>query len=92
MRTVQADSCSNYEQIDTLFMSVGGQEGGLGVWCGGGGGHPEIQNLCGGLCGGGKFWQIFCVLFILFEAHIQQGVYHLFEHSQLKQTVIWRCG
>jgi hypothetical protein len=27
MRTVQADSCLNSEQIDTLFTSVGGQEG-----------------------------------------------------------------
>jgi len=32
MRTVQADSCLNSEQIDTLFISVGGQEGGLGGW------------------------------------------------------------
>ena len=30
MRTVQAESCLNSEQIDTLFISVGGQEGGLG--------------------------------------------------------------
>ena len=30
MRTVQADSCLHSEQIDTLLMSVGGQEGGLG--------------------------------------------------------------
>ena len=29
-RTVQTDSCLNSEQIDTLFMSVGGQEGGFG--------------------------------------------------------------
>jgi len=29
MRTVQADSCSNSEQIDTLFISVGGKEGGF---------------------------------------------------------------
>ena len=34
MRTVQADSCLNSEQIDTLFNHVGGQDGGLGV-----GGH-----------------------------------------------------
>jgi len=27
MRTVQANSCSNSEQIDTLFISVRGQEG-----------------------------------------------------------------
>jgi len=27
MRTVQADSYLNSEQIDTLFISVGGQEG-----------------------------------------------------------------
>jgi len=30
MRTVQADSCLNSEQIDTLFISVGGQEGFFG--------------------------------------------------------------
>ena len=40
MRTVQADSCLNSEQIDTFFSSVGGQEGGFGggggsVWAGG---------------------------------------------------------
>jgi hypothetical protein len=42
MRTVQADSCLNSEQIDTRFISVGGQEGGWG-----GGGHfgPETQTL-----------------------------------------------
>jgi len=34
MRTVQADSCLHSEQIDTLLISVGGQEGGFG---GGGG-------------------------------------------------------
>jgi len=33
MRTVQADSCSNSEQIDTLFISVGVRKG-----VGGGGG------------------------------------------------------
>ena len=30
MRTVQTDSCLESEQIDTLFISVGRQEGGLG--------------------------------------------------------------
>jgi hypothetical protein len=40
MRTVQADSCLNSEQIDTLFISVGGQEGGWGGHFG-----PEAQNL-----------------------------------------------
>ena len=30
MRNVQADSCLNSEQIDTLFISVGGQEWGFG--------------------------------------------------------------
>ena len=44
MRTVQADSCMNSEQIDTLFASVGGQEGGFG----GGGGilgrRPKIYT------------------------------------------------
>ena len=32
IRTVQADSCLNSEQIDTLFISLGGQEGGFGGW------------------------------------------------------------
>jgi len=38
---VQADGCLNFEQNDTLFISVGDQERGLG-----GGGHfgPEAQN------------------------------------------------
>ena len=42
MRTVQAVSCLSSEQIDTLFISVGGQEG-----FGEGGGYigPEAQNL-----------------------------------------------
>jgi len=42
MRTVQADSCLNSEQNDTLFSSMGGQEEGLGR-----GGHlgSEAQNL-----------------------------------------------
>ena len=43
MIIVQADSCLNSEQIDTLFISVGGQEGGLGR--GGGYFGPEAQNL-----------------------------------------------
>ena len=30
MRTVQADSCLNSDRIDTLFISVRGQEGALG--------------------------------------------------------------
>jgi len=44
-RTVQTDSCLNSEQIDTLFMSVGGQEGGFGE--GGGvilGQRPKIDT------------------------------------------------
>jgi len=41
MKTVQADSCLNSEQIDALFISVGGQEGGLG---GGGQFGPEAQK------------------------------------------------
>jgi len=32
MRSVQADSCLNSEQIDTLFISMGGQEEGFGWW------------------------------------------------------------
>ena len=39
MKTVQADSCLESKQIDTLSISVGGQEGGLGgggaFWAGG---------------------------------------------------------
>ena len=42
MRTVQADSCLSSEQIDTLFISVGGQEGVLG---GGWDFGLEAQNL-----------------------------------------------
>jgi len=46
MRTVQADSCSNSEQIETLFISGGGQEGGWGgggaFWAGG----PEFTRAC----------------------------------------------
>ena len=41
IRTVQADRCLNSEQIDTLFTSVGGPEGGLG----GGSFWSEAQNL-----------------------------------------------
>jgi hypothetical protein len=43
MRTVQADSCLNSEQIDTLFISVGGQKG---VFGGGGilGRRPKIYT------------------------------------------------
>ena len=39
---MQADSCLSSEQNDTLFISVGGQEGGFG-----GGGHfgPEAQRM-----------------------------------------------
>ena len=45
MRTVQANSCLNSEQIDSLFISVGGQEGGLGggvFWAGG----PNFTRVC----------------------------------------------
>ena len=52
MRTVQADSCLNYEQIDILFISVGGQGGGLGgggaFWAGG----PEFTRVCHVFFGG----------------------------------------
>jgi len=41
MRTVQAEGCLNFKQIDTLFISVKGQEGGLG---GGGQFGPEAQK------------------------------------------------
>ena len=42
---MQADSCLNFEQIDTLLISVGGQEGGLGggvFWAGG----PNFTRVC----------------------------------------------
>ena len=49
---MQADSCLNSKQIDTIFISVGGQEGGFG----GGGGvilgrrpkkwHDCQENIC----------------------------------------------
>jgi len=45
MITVQANSCLNSEQIDSLFISVGGQEGGLGggvFWAGG----PNFTRVC----------------------------------------------
>jgi len=46
MRAVQADSCLNSEKIDTLFISVGGQEGDLGggwsFWAGG----PKSTRDC----------------------------------------------
>jgi hypothetical protein len=48
-RTVQADGCLHSEQIDTLFVSVGGQEGGVGggesFWAGG----PEFTRDCQGM-------------------------------------------
>ena len=47
-RTVQADGCLHSEQIDTLFVSVGGQEGGVG---GGGvilGWRPRIYTWLSG--------------------------------------------
>ena len=50
-RTMQADSCLNFEQIDTLLISVGGQEGGLG----GGvilGQRPKLTRDCHDLGGG----------------------------------------
>jgi len=59
MRTVQADNCLNSGQIDTLFISVGGQEGGLGGGgapgaAGGGGGHfgPKVSccNMDHSMC------------------------------------------
>ena len=45
MRTVQADSCSNSEQIKTLFISVGvrkGVGGGGSFWAGG----PQFTRAC----------------------------------------------
>ena len=45
-RIVHADSCLNPEQIDTLFISVGGQQGGFGGAGGGGilGRRPKIYT------------------------------------------------
>jgi hypothetical protein len=48
-RTVQADSCLHSEQIDTLFISVGGQEGsgdGKSFWAGG----PKFTHYCQEFC------------------------------------------
>ena len=49
MRTVQAESCLHSEQNDTLFISVGVQEGGLGeggsFWAGG----PKLTRDCHGI-------------------------------------------
>ena len=45
MRTVQTDRCLNSEQTDTLFISGGGQEGGLGGGSFGAGG-PEFTRAC----------------------------------------------
>ena len=45
MRTVQADSCLNSGQIDTLFISWGGQDGGWGgvsFWAG----DPKFTRDC----------------------------------------------
>jgi len=45
MRIMQADRCLNSKQIDTLFISVGGQERGLGggvFWAGG----PKFTRDC----------------------------------------------
>jgi hypothetical protein len=43
-RTVQADMCLNFEQIDTLFISVGIRKGvgGGAFWAGG----PEFTRMC----------------------------------------------
>jgi len=41
-RIVQADSCLHSEQIDTLFISVGGQEGVWRIWAGG----PKFTRDC----------------------------------------------
>ena len=49
MRTVQADSCLNSEQIDTLIICVGGQEGGWGggsFWAGGPKNEPHRFLTC----------------------------------------------
>jgi len=45
METVQVDSCLTFEQIDTLYISVGGQEGGLGGWVVILGTRPKILNI-----------------------------------------------
>ena len=46
---MQADSCLNSEQVDTLFISLGGQEGGGGgggsFWAGGQNVHVTVMNL-----------------------------------------------
>ena len=74
MRTMQADSCLNSDQIDTLFINVEGQEGG---WGGGGifGRRPRIFT-----CMSGCFFLRLLVI-PTFSAHQQQNapcthVYH----------------
>ena len=44
MRTVQVDSCFDSEQIDTLFVGVGGKEGDPGGWVVILGRRPEIHT------------------------------------------------
>ena len=50
MRIVQADSCLNSEQIDTLFISVGSQEGGFlgggGLFWAGGPKNADFDASC----------------------------------------------
>ena len=57
MRTVQADSCFNSEQIDTLSMSVGGLEGGLGGWVVILGRRPKIYTWLSEVFYHASWWQ-----------------------------------
>ena len=63
MKTVKADSCLDSEQIDTPFISVGGQEGGFGGWVVILGHRPKIWTclsmilILDASCMKHKFWQ-----------------------------------
>ena len=57
MKIVQTDSSLYFEQIDTLFISVGGQEGGFGgSFCAGGQnfGHACLQYFYASCVGSSK--------------------------------------
>jgi len=64
---MQADSCLNFEQIDTLFLSVGGQGGGGGVWVWYKVLRPKIYTWLSGMF----FFRILLQLKIKTKAEIQ---------------------
>jgi hypothetical protein len=76
MITVQADSCMNSEQIDTLFTSVGDQEkgfwGGGSFWAGG----PKNAHDCQE-----SFFCIFLPHPMRIYPHIQHSQTHIYTHT-----------